>query len=126
MRFLSTRAHGALDYIVAILLIGLPFMAGTADRSFSQWVPILLGLGIIVYSLLTRYELAILRLIPMTGHLVLDVAGGILLIASPWLFGFAERSWLPFVLIGLFDIAVVLVTRTDTAPLHRDATAGRH
>jgi hypothetical protein len=125
MRFLSTRAHGALDYIVAIILIGLPYMAGTADRSYGQWIPILLGLGVIVYSLLTRYELAILRLIPMTMHLILDVAGAILLIASPWLFGFAERSWLPFVLIGLFEIATVLVTRTETAPLHRDATAGR-
>jgi len=125
MRFLSTRAHGALDYIVAIILIGLPYMAGTSDRSFGQWIPILLGFGIIVYSLLTRYELAILRLIPMAGHLILDVAGAILLMASPWLFGFAERSWVPFVLIGLFEIVTVLVTRTDTTPLHRDATAGR-
>jgi hypothetical protein len=29
------------------------------------------------------------------------------------------------VLIGLFEIAVTLVTRTETAPLHRDATAKR-
>ncbi|WP_200840717.1 SPW repeat domain-containing protein [Geminicoccus flavidas] len=125
MRFLSTRAHGALDYIVAIILIGLPYMAGTADRSFGQWIPILLGISIIVYSLLTRYELAIVRLIPMPVHLILDAGGGVLLIASPWLFGFAERSWVPFVLIGLFEIATALMTRTDTAPLHRDATAGR-
>lgn len=118
MRFLSTRAHGALDYIVGIVLIGLPYMAGTSDHGIGQWLPILLGLGTIIYSLLTRYELAIVRVIPMPVHLILDAAAGLVLIISPWLFGFADRAWL-FVLIGLFEIVVTLVTRTATAPLDR-------
>lgn len=48
----------------------------------------LLGISIIVYSLLTRYELSVAKLIPMPVHLGIDAPGGILLIASPWLFGF--------------------------------------
>jgi hypothetical protein len=119
MRFLSTRTHGAIDYIVAIILIGLPYMAGTADRGIAQWLPILLGIATIIYSLMTRYELAIVRVIPMPVHLMLDAGAGVLLIVSPWLFGFADQSFVPFVLIGAFEIVASLVTRTQTAPLHR-------
>lgn len=119
MRFLSTRAHGALDYIVGIFLIGFPYIFGTAAGGAMHWLPMALGVGTIIYSLLTRYELAIMRVIPMPVHLLLDAASGLLLMVSPWLFGFADRTYLPFVLVGLFEIGASLVTRTDTAPLHR-------
>jgi hypothetical protein len=43
-------------------------------------------------------------------HLGVDVMGGTLLAASPWLFGFADRIWWPHLLIGLMEIAGPPVT----------------
>ncbi len=62
-------------------------------------------------SLVTRYELSIAKIIPLRAHLGVDLAAGILLAVSPWLFGFAEVIWWPHLLIGLMEIAVSLLTR---------------
>ena len=51
------------------------------------------------------------KLIPMPVHLGIDALGGILLIASPWLFGFADLIWWPHVLVGIAEIAVVAMSR---------------
>lgn len=109
MRFLSTRAHGMLDYLVGVILIVAPGLFGLAGAA--AWIMMILGAGAIVYSLLTRYELGLVGLIPMNVHLRIDMASGVLLAASPFLFGFAGTVWLPHVVFGLFEIGASLVTR---------------
>ena len=63
---------------------------------------------------LTAYELGLLRLLPMPLHLILDGIGGIVLAASPFLFGFADRVYWPHVLFGLFSVVASLVTHLET------------
>lgn len=109
-----------LDYLVGIVLIVAPWVLGFADGGPEQWVPVILGAGAIAYSLVTDYELGIARLIPMSVHLGLDLLSGILLAASPWLFGFADKIWWPHVLFGLLEIGAALMTRTT-----RDVDAPR-
>ena len=63
----------------------------------------LAGTGAIAYSLLTDYELGLMRLLHMPAHLALDAMSGALLVSSPWLLGFADRGtryWLPHALVG--------------------------
>ncbi len=117
MRFLSTRVHGMIDYATGALLIVAPWLFGFADGTAAQWVPIILGAGILVMSLITDYELSLTRIIPMGAHLAVDGLGGALLAVSPWLFGFADRTYWPHLTIGLAEIGVSLITRTrpDTA-----------
>ena len=119
MRFISTRTHGMLDYGLGLLLIVAPYLFGFADGRAAQYVPQLLGAGILVMSLVTDYELSLARLIPMPLHLGVDIAGGVLLAASPWLFGFADRVRWPHVVLGLVEIGTSLMTRTtpDTGSL---------
>lgn len=112
MRFIPTRIHGVLDYAVGILLVALPWLLGFADGTAAQWVPVVLGLGAIGSALVTDYELGVVPLIPMPLHLALDAASGIVLAASPWLFGFADRVWVPHVVLGLTEIVVPLLTAT--------------
>jgi hypothetical protein len=50
----------------------------------------------------------------MTTHLWLDGLGGVLLAASPWIFGFDSRVWAPHVALGALLIAAAAVT--DTIP----------
>jgi hypothetical protein len=108
---IPTRTHGMIDYLVAVILIVAPFILGFADGTAAQWVPILVGLLTIVSSLLTRYELGVARVIPMVGHLWIDVAAGVLLVLSPWLFGFADRIWWPHVLFGALYIIIPTLTQ---------------
>lgn len=107
---ISTRTHGIIDYVVGILLILAPFILGFANGGAAMWVPILIGASILVYSLLTRYEMAAARVIPFKTHLALDVGGGLLLLVSPWLFGFADLIWWPHVVVGLAELGVVAMT----------------
>ena len=107
---IPTRIHGMLDYATGLLLIVAPWLFGFADNRAAMLVPLLMGIGVIGYSLLTRYELGIVRLIPMPGHLLLDLGGGILLAASPWLFGFAGRIVWPHLLVGVMEIGAALFT----------------
>ncbi len=112
MRFIPTKIHGVLDYLMGLLLIVSPWLFGFADGGAAQWVPVVLGLGALVYSLLTRYELGVMPVISMPAHLGLDVAGGALLAVSPWLFGFSELVYWPHLIFGLLEIGAGLMTRT--------------
>lgn len=112
MRFVPTRVHGVVDYVVGVILIVAPFVLGFADGSAAQWVPIALGIAALLYSLVTDYEWGLVRLLPMPGHLALDAASGVLMGASPWLFGFADRVYLPHVIFGIFEILASLATET--------------
>lgn len=116
MRFISTRMHGAADYLVGILLILSPYIFGFANGGAAQWLPMLLGAGVILYSLMTRYELGLVPVIPMPAHLGLDIAGGLLLAVSPWLFGFADQVWLPHLVIGLVEVGTAMMTQTRPDP----------
>ena len=112
MRFIPTRIHGLLGYLVGALLIAAPYLFGFATGGAKQWVPMILGAGAVGYSLLTRYELGVMPVIPMPGHLWLDGLSGAFLAVSPWLFGFSGEVYAPHLLIGLFEIGAALMTQT--------------
>src|SRR5687768_18344131 len=112
MRLIPTRVHGLLDYLVALALIVLPFAAGYRLDSAEALVPIILGVGTIGVSLFTDYEWSISRVIPMPAHLGIDMGSGAALAVSPWLLGFADRAWIPHLVVGLFEIGTALATRT--------------
>lgn len=48
-------------------------------------------------------------------HLLFDLLSGILLAASPWLFGFADQVYLPHLIIGMLEIGAALMTKTGPA-----------
>ena len=110
MLILSTRVHGMIDYCFGVFLIIAPYLLGFATGGAEQWVPTILGLAIIGMSLMTDYELSLARVIPMPMHLGIDVLGGVLLAASPWLFGFSGRVYLPHLILGLVEIGTALMT----------------
>ncbi|HUC82664.1 MAG TPA: SPW repeat protein [Flavisolibacter sp.] len=110
MRFLSTKVHGYLDYIVGALLIAAPWLLDFDRGGAETWVPVIMGAGAIIYSLLTDYELGATRGISMRTHLTLDLMSGILLAASPWIFGFADYVYLPHLVLGIFEIGASLMT----------------
>lgn len=123
MRVLSTRAHGFVDYLTAALLLAAPWLLGFAQGGAETWIPVLLGLSAAGYSLSTDYELGVWRRIQMPVHLWLDAIGGLVLAASPWLFAFDSRVWIPHLVIGLGEIGVA--TLSDTIPGYERRGTGR-
>lgn len=109
---LSTRVHGVLDYLVGVLLAASPWLLGFARGGAETWVPVVLGAGVVAYSLFTDYELGVVRRLQMTVHLWLDAIGGVVLAGSPWVLGFDERVWVPHLAFGLFEVATAVVTNT--------------
>ena len=112
MRFLSTKVHGVLDYLVGVLLITVPWLLGFARGGAETWVPLVLGAATIIYSLMTDYEYSISRKLSMRTHLALDMCSGILLAASPWIFSFNDYVYLPHLIVGLLEVGAALMTQT--------------
>ena len=120
---LPTRVHGMLDYLLGALLIAAPWLFGFADGGAEQWVPVALGAGVLLYSAFTDYELGVVKKLQMPAHLLLDALGGLLLAASPWMFGFDERVWIPHVAVGLVEVVTAAIT--NTVPGYERRRSGR-
>jgi hypothetical protein len=118
---MTTRIHGLLDYLVGSWLIISPASLGFERGRAESRVPVLLGAGAIGYSVITNYEFGLVRRLPMPVHLALDALSGIVMAASPWLFGFAGRVWVPHVVFGLFEVGAAL--STEGAPRQAPAPA---
>ena len=116
MKFIPTWFHGILDYVVGIALIFAPMIFGFESvGGAAVFIPRLLGVVLIVYSIFTRYELGIFKVIPMTYHLVVDFLASLFLALSPFLFGFSSNAanvWLPHVVVGVVVMIVVLCYQT--------------
>lgn len=120
---ISTKIHGYLDYIMGATLILLPLILDIPEGAASTLL-VVLGAGVIVYSLITDYELGLFKILAMKTHLLIDLMGGILLIAAPWLFGFADESLWIFVILGVLEIGASLLTKKepsyDANPKHHE------
>ena len=112
MKFISTKIHGYLDYLVGALLIAAPWIFDFDRGGAETWVPVALGISAILYSLLTDYELGASPQISMRTHLMLDLASGVLLALSPWIFGFSDYVWKPHLILGILEIGASLFTKT--------------
>ena len=113
MRFIPTKFHAPLDYIVGVALIAAPWIFQFSENTAATIVPIVLGIGLIAYSLFTDYELGVWKVAPMAVHNLIDIAAGTVLVASPFIFGFADESanvWAPHVVVGLAAIFLGLTT----------------
>jgi hypothetical protein len=114
MRFIPTVFHAPLDYIVGVALIAAPWIFRFSEDTAATVVPIVLGIGLIAYSLFTNYELGVWKVVPMAVHNLFDIGAGAFLALSPWIFGFADEGtnvWLPHVVVGLAAIFLGLATK---------------
>lgn len=122
MRFVPTRVHGVADWLMGALLVALPWLLALDRGSAEGLIPLGLGAAALLVTFFTDHELGVVRRIPMTAHLWVDGLAGALLATSPWLFGFADRVWLPHLMLGLTEVVASLVTKVQ--PADRAGTAG--
>jgi hypothetical protein len=119
LQFIPTKVHGALDYIVAIALLFAPMIFGFKEvGGAAVAIPMVLGAGLLLYSILTNYEWGVFKVINMRYHLIIDTIAASLLALSPFLFGFSDEApnaWLPHIVVGITVLIVVLCSKTAPA-----------
>jgi hypothetical protein len=124
MRFIPTKFHAPLDYIVGVALIAAPWILQYSEVTAATVLSVVLGIGLIAYSLFTNYELGIWKVAPMAVHNLIDIVAGALLAVSPWLFGFADESNAAvfLVAVGLAAIFLGLTTKQQGGYSYRKAS----
>ncbi len=119
---ISTKTHGAIDYLSVPVLLALPRVFGWSP-AVTRFLTVA-ATGTLAYSLLTRYELGAKPVLPMTTHLALDGLNGAMTIAASWLLGEGNRTVkLTLLGIGAFEIAAALATQTEPKAMPVDPTS---
>jgi hypothetical protein len=116
IRVIPTNVHSAVDHVVGPALIAAPEVLRLNKTSPEGLVPRVSGIAAAVYSNLTDYELSVKNLIPMKAHLALDAMSGAALAAVPLATGATKRGlrhWLPHTIVGAFEVAMALTTKTE-------------
>ena len=113
-RVIPTQAHAVLDYLTGGTLVAAPRLLGLSGTTAGKVLSLAGGIAT-AQSLMTDYELGLVKVIPMRAHLTLDALSGAMVAASPWIFGFANngtRYWLPHVIVGANEIMAAALTKT--------------
>lgn len=123
---IPTKVHGLLDYLFGILLVAMPWLLKIGDNNAETLVFVIAGVVTIIYSMYTNYELGAWPYLSMSTHLVIDTIQAIVLAASPWIFGFADDMYIPYVAAGVLELLVVtLSSRKPQVQEDRSQYAGR-
>ncbi len=109
---ISPFIHGVVEYVAALLFIAAPFLFGF-DSDAATAVSIVIGLGVLVVAASTVGPTGLAKVIPVGIHVVLDVAVVAVLIAAPFLFGFADEGAPTafFIVLGIVHLLLTIATR---------------
>lgn len=111
-KLISRQTHSVIDYTYAAAVSSSPETIGFRDEETATALCRLLGSGVVMSSLMTRYELGLIRVMPFKAHLALDVVTGLFTVAAPWLSGFSRNRAArnTFVTAGAFSVLAGLMT----------------
>ncbi len=112
---ISRKLHGAADYAYAALTAILPELAGFEDDKTAKNLCRIISSGTLTYTLFTRAEWGLFRLIPFKAHLITDFTAGIFTLGAPWIFKFSgnKKARNAFLAIGLTSVMASLLTEPE-------------
>lgn len=110
---ISTKTHGVIDYLTSGTLMALPFLLGWSGRA--RGLALGAGLATLGTSLITKYELGAVGLLPMKAHLSIDAAQSSALMSAPKIISDEDR-WPGRILamIGAMESAVGALTKVHS------------
>jgi hypothetical protein len=114
LRLLRPGTHALADYAAALTLIIAAIVADGPAKAGT--FGLVLGIGYLLISLMTRYPLGLVKVIPFPVHSAADYLGGLTLIAGPFLFNFYDNNKglsLAYILTGIAVIAVSMITNYE-------------
>ncbi|MDQ5825256.1 MAG: hypothetical protein M3441_13770 [Chloroflexota bacterium] len=107
--------HAVLDYLWSASLFAAPHLFGFSNDERAVLFCRTKAATAFVISLLTRYELGLIKVLPFNMHLAGDALDAVVGLAAPSVVGFdkndkARNTVLAFV---LFEIGAVLLSKPD-------------
>jgi len=102
---------------MAIIFIAAPWIFGFSDVDAAKTLSIVVGVVMLVAGMLTQWRLSLVKLIPLHAHFATDLMIAVVLILSPFIFGFSDEGGATrFVIIaGVLELLTALSTRWDPA-----------
>ncbi|MES2131642.1 MAG: SPW repeat protein [Bacteroidota bacterium] len=113
MKLISIKLHSILDYVFGIILILSPWIFMFNKDLSNAGTPVIIGGFVIAYSLFTKYNYSLFKIIPFRFNLFLDVCCGFVLAVSPWIFHFEDIVYIPHVFLGIVQILLAANTNRD-------------
>jgi hypothetical protein len=117
VRLLPAWLHAVADYAVGGLLIIVALVAaGTAGATATG---IVVGAVVLLVSMLTRYPLGVVKVLPFTVHSAGDYLAALLLVAAPFVLNFSSSDTglsAFYVVAGVAVLAVSLITNYQYSP----------
>ena len=128
---IGSLLHGVLDYLTGVGLIGASRLSPLRGR-FAGRALAAAGANHLAYSLVTDYELGVVKRLPYKAHLALDGVGALGLAAAPWLAGRKRPldRWVPAG-VAVYELSAVALSdpngggRAGTRTRHRAVTVER-
>jgi hypothetical protein len=111
VRLLPAWLHAVADYAVAASLILVALAVGGSDEAVATGVVV--GIVVAVVSMLTRYPLGVVKVLPFTVHSAGDYLAAALLIGAPFALDFRTTDGglsAFYIMAGLAVLAVSLIT----------------
>ncbi|TML65574.1 MAG: hypothetical protein E6G14_16185 [Actinobacteria bacterium] len=124
VKILPAWFHAAADYSVGILLIVVALADNGSAGALATGVVV--GAVVLLVSMLTRYPLGVVKVLPFTVHSAGDYLAAALLIAAPFALNFADAEGgmaAFYVAAGIAVLAVSLITNYQYSP-KRTVAAG--
>src|SRR4051812_21185 len=116
-RLLPAWLHAIADYAVAASLIVVALAVGGTDKAVAAGVVV--GVVVAIVSMLTKYPLGVLKVLPFTVHSAGDYLAAALLVISPFALSFNDSDTgltVFYVIAGIAVLGVSLITNYQYSP----------
>jgi hypothetical protein len=117
VRLLPAWFHAVADYAVGGLLIIVALAVGGSTGAVATGVVV--GAVVLLVSMLTRYPLGVVRVLPFTVHSAGDYLAAALLVIAPFTLNFSDGDGglsAFYVVAGIAVLAVSLITNYQYSP----------
>lgn len=111
MKLIPPGIHGVADYSSALALILVALIVGGSTEAVATGIAI--GAVVLSLSLVTRYPLGVVKMVPFKVHSLGDYAAAAALIALPFALGFNDTDQglsIFYVVVGVALLAGSLIT----------------
>ncbi|MEM1199767.1 MAG: hypothetical protein AAGI06_10700 [Pseudomonadota bacterium] len=116
LRFVTRSIHAYLDYPVALSLMAAPFLLGLgASHPLAFWLAVVTGAAAFVLTVFTDHHLGLVRVLPYSLHLAVDLAVGLVFVATPFILGFKGIDAWYYLLNGAAVLTVVSLHKPEAA-----------
>ena len=117
VRLLPAWFHAIADYAVGALLIVVPVAVGGSSGAIGTGAVV--GATVLLVSVLTKYPLGVVKVLPFTVHSAGDYLAAALLLAAPWALNFASADGglaAFYIAGGIAVLGVSLITNYQYSP----------